>query len=104
MGIYQHIPRAVFTQKKIAAAAVKGSYKLYSVLTGERPFLRGLNGTNSGLLNRANACYRIKHRLRMVILYSHAERENLLVAGTVNKTEFLTGFFVKPNPFAQITV
>ena len=31
----------------------------------------------------------------MVILYSYAERGNLLVAGTANKTEFLTGFFVK---------
>ena len=31
----------------------------------------------------------------MVILYSYAERENLLVVGTANKTEFLIGFFVK---------
>jgi len=95
MGIYQHIPRAVFARKKIAGAAVKASYKLYTTLTGERPFLSGLEGTNSGLLKRANAYYRMKHRLRMVILYSYAERENLLVAGTVNKTEFLTGFFVQ---------
>jgi len=95
MGIYQHIPRAVFTQKKIAGAVAKGSYKIYTTLTGERPFLSGLEGTNLGLLKRANAYYRMKHRLRMVILYSYAERENLLVVGTVNKTEFLTGFFVK---------
>ena len=95
MGIYQHIPRAVFAQKKIAGAAVKGSYKLYTTLTGERPFLSGLEGTNSGLLKRANAYYRMKHRLRMVMLYSYAERENLLVVGTANKTEFLIGFFVK---------
>jgi len=95
MGIYQHIPRAVFAQKKIAGTAVKGSYKLYTALTGERPFLSGLGGTHSGLLKRANAYYRMKHRLRMVILYSYAERENLLVAGMVNKTEFLTGLFVR---------
>ena len=95
MGIYQHIPRAVFAQKNIAGAVVKGSYKIYTTLTGERPFLSGLQGTNLGLLKRANAYYRMKHRLRMVILYSYAERENLLVVGTVNKTEFLTGFFVK---------
>ena len=95
MGIYQHIPRAVFAQKKIASAVAKGSYKIYTKLTGERPFLSGLQGTNLGLLKRANAYYRMKHRLRMVILYSYAERENLLVVGTVNKTEFLTGFFVK---------
>ena len=95
MGIYKHIPKAIFAQKEIASAAVKGGYKLYTTLTGERPFLSGLEGTNFGPLKRANAYYRMKHRLRMVLLYSRAERENLLVAGTVNKTEFLTGFFVK---------
>lgn len=95
MGIYHHIPRAVFARRKIAGAAVRGSYKLYTRLTGERPFLSGLEGTNLGPLKRANAYYRMKHRLRMVLLYSYAERENLLVVGTVNRTEFLIGFFVK---------
>jgi len=95
MGIYSHIPKVIFTQKKIAGAAVKGGYKLYTALTGKKPFLSGLEGTNFGVLKRANAYYRMKHRLRMVLQYSYAEHENLLVAGTANKTEFLTGFFVK---------
>jgi len=95
MGIYSHIPRALFARKKIAGAANKGIYKLYTRLTGERPFLSGLEGTSFGPLKRANAYYRMKHRLRMVLLYSYAERENLLVTGTVNRTEFLIGFFVK---------
>jgi len=95
MGIYRHIPRRFFASKKIAAPAVKAAYKLYTALTGERPLLSGLEGTSSGLIRRANAYYRMKHRLRMVVLYSYAEHENLLVVGTANKTEFLTGFFVK---------
>ncbi len=95
MGIYRHIPRRFFAKKKIAGPAVKASYKLYTALTGERPLLSGLEGTNSGLIRRANAYYRLKHRLRMVILYSYAERENRLLVGTANRTEFLTGFFVK---------
>lgn len=95
MGIYRHIPRRFFANRKIAGPAIKASYKLYTMLTGERPLLSGLEGTNSGLIRRANAYYRMKHRLRMVILYSYAEHENLLVMGTANKTEFLTGFFVK---------
>jgi NAD+ synthase len=95
MGIYRHIPRRFFASKKLIGPAVKASYKLYTALTGERPLLRGLEGTNSGLIRRANAYYRMKHRLRMVVLYSYAEHENLLVVGTANKTEFLTGFFVK---------
>ena len=95
MGIYKHIPRAAFARRKIAGAANKGIYKLYTRLTGERPFLSGLGGANPGFLKRANAYYRMKHRLRMVIQYSYAERENLLVVGTANKTELLIGFFVK---------
>jgi len=95
MGIYKHIPRAIFAHKRIAGAAVKEGYKLYTRLSGEKPFLSELEGTNFGHLKRANAYYRMKHRLRMVILYSYAEHENLLVMGTVNKTESLTGFFVK---------
>lgn len=95
IGIYHHIPRRFFASQKIASPLVKASYKLYTALTGERPLLRGLEGTNSGLIRRANAYYRMKHRLRMVLLYSYAERENRLVVGTANKTELLTGFFVK---------
>jgi NAD+ synthase len=58
MGIYQHIPKSVFTQKEIAAAAVKAGYKLYTRVTGESPFLSGLEGTGFGPLRRANAYYR----------------------------------------------
>jgi NAD+ synthase len=95
MRIYRHIPRIFFARKKIASPAVKAGYKLYTALTGERPFLSGLEGTNFEPIRRANAYYRMKHRLRMVILHSYAEHENRLVVGTVNKTEFAIGFFVK---------
>jgi NAD+ synthase len=37
----------------------------------------------------------IKQRTRMVLLYSLAEKNNYIVAGTTNKTEYLQGFFVK---------
>jgi NAD+ synthase len=95
LGIYHHIPRAAFARKTMAAAAVKAGYKLYTGLTGKPPFLNGLRGTGFGPIKRANAYYRMKHRLRMVLLYSYAEHHNLAVVGTVNKTEFLTGFFVR---------
>ena len=95
MGIYRHIPRNFFANQKIAGPAIKASYKLYTALTGERPLLSSLEGSSSGIIRRANAYYRMKHRLRMVELYSFAEHENRLVLGTANKTEMLTGFFVK---------
>ena len=37
----------------------------------------------------------IKQRTRMVLLYYYAEKNNYLVVGTTNKTEYLQGFFVK---------
>lgn len=37
----------------------------------------------------------IKQRTRMVLLYYFAEKNNYIVAGTTNKTEYLQGFFVK---------
>jgi NAD+ synthase len=37
----------------------------------------------------------VKQRTRMIIEYMHAEKMNYAVCGTTNKTELLTGFFVK---------
>ena len=37
----------------------------------------------------------IKLRVRMIILYEYAEKNNFLVAGTTNKSEYLSGNFVK---------
>ena len=95
MGIYRHIPRNFFASQRVAGPAVKASYKLYTTITGKRPLLSGMEGSNAAIIRRANAYYRMKHRLRMVELYSFAEHENRLVLGTANKTEMLTGFFVK---------
>ena len=36
-----------------------------------------------------------KQRTRMVLLYYFAEKNNYIVLGTTNKTEYLQGFFVK---------
>jgi NAD+ synthase len=57
--------------------------------------LLGLRGKFSSYLRKSNAYYRIKHRLRMALLYYHAELENKLVVGAANKTELSIGFFVK---------
>ncbi|MEO2151945.1 MAG: NAD+ synthase [Thermococcus sp.] len=37
----------------------------------------------------------IMSRVRMVILYAHANEKNYLVLGTSNRSEFLTGYFTK---------
>jgi len=37
----------------------------------------------------------VKQRTRMIVEYMYAEKMNYVVCGTTNKTELLTGFFVK---------
>tara|TARA_Y100000590_G_scaffold465194_1_gene636770 strand:- start:47 stop:1018 length:972 start_codon:yes stop_codon:yes gene_type:complete len=37
----------------------------------------------------------IKHRTRMTMLYSFAEKNNLVVVGSTNKSEYIQGYFVK---------
>jgi len=37
----------------------------------------------------------VKHRLRMCALYHRAEQDGRLVAGCLNRTEWITGFFVR---------
>ncbi len=84
---------------KLKGKMVRKAYHFYEGITGESPFsagIQGLRGKKLGpSLQRANAYYRIKHRLRMVLLYLWGERENRLVVGGANKTEYMIGFFVK---------
>ena len=82
--------RGIFTRK---------AYDFYLKKTGESAFassIRGFKDKEFGsYLRDSNAYYRVKHRLRMLVLYLYAERENRLVVGAANKTEAKIGFFVK---------
>ena len=68
-------------------------------ITGETPFLASMPGLKGKRYARQlapfNASYRLTHRLRMVALYVHGERENRLVVGAANRSEEAIGFFVK---------
>jgi len=89
----------IFLPKKFKEVLVKKAYKFFEKKTGETPFSASLSGFKdkdySFWLKNSNAYYRIKHRLRMVLLYLWAEKENRLVVGAANKTEAKIGFFVK---------
>lgn len=50
---------------------------------------------NMGEFRKITSFANIKIRARMLHLYSEAERRNLLVAGTTNRTEFILGDFCK---------
>jgi NAD+ synthase len=85
--------------KKLKETLVKKAYSYYKRKTGETPFSASLSGFKDkefgSYLKRSNAYYRVKHRLRMLLLYLYGELENRLVVGTTNKSEYQIGFFVK---------
>ncbi|OQY38596.1 NAD(+) synthase [Candidatus Atribacteria bacterium 4572_76] len=84
---------------KLKGALVKKAYRFYGRKTGKLPFLESLSGFKgkeySPYLAKGNAYYRVKHRLRMILLYLYGELENRLVVGAANKSEYKIGYFVK---------
>lgn len=88
-------PLNIFPTKMLKEKIAKKGFQYYKKKFGKTPFAAGLLGTDDKILSKSNAYYRIKHRMRMLTFYYHAELNNLLVVGAANKTEHLTGFFVK---------
>jgi len=88
-----------FLPEKIKGTLIGKAYDYYQRKTGETPFSASLTGLRdkefNSYLKKGNAYYRVKHRLRMLLLYLYAELENRLVVGSTNKSEYQTGFFVK---------
>lgn len=79
------VPRSVeerYVKKRIESS--KGDVFIKDLKNeGDEDFLKGL------------AYYRVKHRIRMACLYLEAEKRNYAVIGTTNRTEYMTGFYVK---------
>jgi len=61
----------------------------------EDVYLHTLRTKKNKWVARETSLYRMKHRIRMIMLYYFAERTNGIVIGTANRSEYLTGFFVK---------
>jgi len=88
-----------FLNYRLKSMLVRFFYRKMKKSTGETPFLTLLKGARGysfkKYLNKGTANYRFKHRLRLTFLYQAAEETNRLAVGAANKTEYLTGFFVK---------
>lgn len=95
LGIYKSLPLRFFPGKTLQSWVVKKAQSLlHSKNTGGILHDR-LSTTGSEWIAKGNAYINSKHRMRTVALYHQAERERLLVAGAVNRTEWLTGTFSK---------
>lgn len=100
LGIYRLAPLSQIPfSRKLRGSLIKKLIQYYEKRTGEHPFsagMAGLKGKEFGsFISKRNAYYRSKHRMRMILLYLHAELENRLVVGAANKSEYQIGYFVK---------
>jgi NAD+ synthase len=100
LGIYRLIPLRLLGLRRFKAAVVQQQHRAQARALGEMPFRAGLLGTRKlgdekQLIDAGNAYARVKHRMRMLTLYYYADLENLLMLGTTNRSEAMTGFVVK---------
>lgn len=98
LGIYRFFPVDLLTES-LRGKIVNKLIKLYNRKFQGSFFLNSLQGTEElkwrKVINRALAYYRAKHRMRLVMIYLHGELENRLIVGASNRSEYLTGLFVK---------
>ncbi len=90
LGIYRGFKNYAFIPRRIKEEYSRKKLEYY----GQKIYLRFLRGDLDPDLRKALSYVRIKNRMRMAIMYHHAEMRNYAVVGTINKTEYLLGFFV----------
>jgi len=100
LGVYKLFPLdKLLSLGKLKGTLIKKAYRFYERKTRKVSFLESLAGFKgkeySSYLARGNAYYRVKHRMRMLLLYLYGEIENRLVVGAANKSEYKIGYFVK---------
>ena len=95
VGIYRlYPPSFIFSRRFIERYTLKKRESI-SNRTGKDLFIANIEGGEDKELCKGIAYYRIKHRIRATILFYYSELNNYLLAGCANKSEWLTGFFVK---------
>ena len=91
IGAYRLFPPRFFLPNSIVKRYVLNRWNTLS----KDPFLDDLRNTGPEEFLKGLAYYRIKHRIRMCLLYFEAEKRGYAVVGTTNRTEHLTGLYVK---------
>jgi len=92
LGVYKLQPPAFLIPYSIKK---KYALKKWEAQGGTNVFINDLKNSGDAEMRKGMAYYRAKHRVRMCLLYLEAEKKGYAVVGTTNKTEYLTGFYVK---------
>ncbi|MCK5566641.1 MAG: NAD(+) synthase [Actinomycetia bacterium] len=95
LGVYSLYPPAFLFPRRVQERFVLKQREKLSNVIGKDLYAANLEGTKNREFNKGLAFYRIKHRIRSSVLFYYSELYNLLLVGTSNKSEWLTGFFVK---------
>ncbi len=80
------LPPGISSERLLAVPSIRLSDKTGSITTKRLSAPQYLT-----LMSLQN----VKQRTRMIVLYMQAEKMNYVVSGTTNKSELLTGYFVK---------
>jgi NAD+ synthase len=91
-GVYQLLPLRYVPGRKAKELLVRLG-KAVEKIDNTKVLSARLSPEPNSLAARGVAYGMSKHRMRMMMLYQHAEVHNLLVVGAANKTEVLTGTF-----------
>ncbi|KHC90340.1 NAD+ synthetase [Thermotoga sp. Mc24] len=91
IGVYRLFPPRLFLPDSIVKRYVLNKWNSLS----KDPFLDDLRNSGPDEFLKGLAYYRVKHRVRMCLLYFEAEKRGYAVIGTTNRTEYLTGLYVK---------
>jgi NAD+ synthase len=95
IGIYRLYPPSFIFSRKFIEKYTQKKRESISGRTGKDLFIANMEGGEDKELCKGIAYYRIKHRIRATILFYYSELNNYLLAGCANKSEWITGFFVK---------
>jgi len=95
VGIYRLYPPSFIFSRKFIEKYTQKKRESISRRTGKDLFIANIEGGDDKELCKGIAYYRIKHRIRATILFYYSELNNYFLAGCANKSEWLTGFFVK---------
>ncbi len=95
IGVYSLYPPTFLFKKSFIEKYSRQKRKNLSLRLQKDIFLANLEGNSDKELSKALAFNRIKPRLRSTILFYYSELNNYLHVGCANKSEWLTGLFVK---------
>ncbi|MGD8634488.1 MAG: NAD(+) synthase [Anaerolineales bacterium] len=95
MGAYRLLPISRLPTRRLRAGLVDVGRRLLGLSEADKILQARLHPKKNSFISRGNAYAMAKHRLRMIVLYQHAEINNWLVVGAANRTEWLTGTFSK---------